>query len=119
MKDNSLSYKLRIIKNQGSLTYNFRQFLLKNGGEGFEKIYDLVKMKKLGGNILHSNFLLSYNDLWTNENNVCPDLSLEKTVIWNLVLIKNHIDIVNAFIKARKELEENILNGSFAKAKEI
>ena len=119
MKDNSLSYKLRIIKNQGSLIYNFRQFLLKNDGEGFEKIYDLIKVKKMGETIIHSNFVFSYDDLWANENNFCPDLPLEKTIIWNLVLIKKNIDVINEFIKAKKELEENILNASFIKAREI
>lgn len=116
MKDKSITHKLNIIKGQGSFLYNFNQYLLKNDGSGYYGFYNFIKGRKEGAQLLSGCLIKSYEDLWDFNIYNIPKLTLEKNLIWNFILIKNNISLINDFIKDKKILENLLFNGQFDKA---
>lgn len=119
MKDKSLTYKLNIVKNYGNLIFNLSRFLKINSGNGYDAIYKLVKSKPQGDKIITAENIASHKQLWDVSNNNIPVLPFEKSLIWNLVLIKNNIGLINSFIKDKCALENLIFNGAYDEACEL
>lgn len=119
MKDKSITYKLNIIKGQGGFFYNFSQFLLKNDGSGYYGFYQLLKGRKEGAKLLNGCLVKSSEELWDFSIYNIPRLALEKNLLWNLVLIKSNISLINNFINDKKILENLLFNGQFDSALDL
>ena len=117
MKDKSLTYKLNLIRNNGNFFYNLNQFLLKNSGDGYESVLQIIK-KREEGKLLMGNYKpSSYNELWEVSKQRIANLNLEKNLMWHLVVLKENISIVNHFLLNREKIEKLVLVGEFVSAK--
>ena len=119
MKDKSLIYKLNIIKNKGNILNNLQQYLCIDNGNGYESILQIIKRTEQGKALVFSGFCLSYDDLWNGFKPIIKHLSLEKSLIWNILLLKENITIINDFLILRVKIEQFVLNGDFKASREI
>lgn len=116
MKDKSLIFKLNILRNQGNFLFNFSQFLLKNDGGGYESFFNILKNTPLGKKLFQENIISSYDELWNVQNHGMPKIELIKHLIWNILQIKDNIEIINCFLNLKKEIERFTLNAEYQKA---
>lgn len=118
MKDRSLTFKLNLLKNQGNFSYNVDQFLLKNDGSAYESFFNILKNKPQGQKLIRENIILSYDNLWSVHEYQLPKLAPVKTLIWNLLLLKENVSLINTFLKQRQKIELLTLNAKYNEALE-
>jgi len=116
--NNTLKFKVRLIKNEGNYYYNLENFIKFAKIEDYKNIIRVLEKRDDSFPVLTSFFPTDYTQLLSMKKFV-PKVSFKKMLLWNLFLISYYKDEIGVFIEKRKILQSFILNEEYVEAEKI